>query len=64
MTKPTPDWSIPENLAELLDADEDGIWSREELAALVQSVLAAPWHGAYYFSHTPRRRKDTIHALG
>jgi hypothetical protein len=39
MTKPTPDWSIPENLAELLDADEDGIWEDDSWDPILLSVM-------------------------
>lgn len=39
MTKSTPDWSIPENLAELLDADEDGIWENDSWDPILLSVM-------------------------
>jgi hypothetical protein len=39
MTKPTPDWSIPENIAELLDADEGGIWEDDSWYPILLSMM-------------------------
>jgi hypothetical protein len=45
MNNPMPDWTIPENLQQLVDADEGGIWESTVWEPILLTVMSGTSYG-------------------